>query len=187
MMRSAPASDALLVANAGARPTAQTQNDAPAAQMLADDSAAVARAWAQAAWNQHDLDTAATFLAPDWVGHYGGLGDAYGLEGFKRVASSFLEAFPDMQITVEDALAVGDKLVRRVSWTATHQGTFLGVAATGTQVTVREVIMLRLADGRIAEEWAMADLLGLLQQLGAVSEFALDGVRAVGEEEEESR
>jgi len=47
--------------------------------------------------------------------------------------------------------------------------------------------MLRLADGRIAEEWAMADLLGLLQQLGAVSEFALDGVRAVGEEEEESR
>ncbi len=142
--------------------------------MLAEDNAAVARAWAQAAWNRHDLDAAARFLALDWVGHYGGLGDVHGPEGFKRVAAAFLAAFPDMEMTVEDALAVGDKLVRRVQWAGTHRGTFLGIPPTGRRVTVQETIILRVAAGKIAEEWEMADLLGLLQQLGAVPHFPLD-------------
>ena len=142
--------------------------------MAAEDNAAVARAWAHAAWNQHDVDAAARFLAPDWVGHYGGLGDAHGPEGFKRVATAFLAAFPDMEIQVEGALAAGDTLVRRVRWSATHRGPFLGVPATGRRVTVQETIILRVADSRIAEEWEMADLLGLLRQLGAVPDFQLD-------------
>jgi C-1 hydroxylase len=142
--------------------------------MSAEENAAVARAWAQAAWNRHDLDAAARFLAPDWVGHYAGLGEARGPEGFKRVAAALLAAFPDMEITVEGALAVGDMLARRVRWTATHRGTFLGIPATGRRVTVREMIMLRVAAGRIAEEWEVADLLGLVQQLGAVPPFRLD-------------
>jgi len=41
---------------------------------------------------------------------------------------------------------------------------------------VRETIILRGADGTIAEEWDMADLLGLLQQLGAVPAFRLDAL-----------
>ncbi len=142
--------------------------------MAAEDNAAVARAWAHAAWNQHDVDAAARFLAPDWVGHYGGLGDAHGPEGFTRVATAFLAAFPDMEIQVEGALAAGDTLVRRVRWSATHRGPFLGVPATGRRVTVQETIILRVAEGRIAEEWEMADLLGLLRQLGAVPDFRLD-------------
>jgi steroid delta-isomerase-like uncharacterized protein len=142
--------------------------------MSAEDNAAVARAWAQAAWNEHDLAAAARFLAPDWVGHYVGLGEVQGPEGFRRVAAAWLTAFPDMEIAVEEALAVGDRLVRRVRWTATHRGTFLGIPATGRRVTVQEMIMLRVAAGKIAEEWEMADLLGLLQQLGAVPPFRLD-------------
>ena len=145
---------------------------------MGDDPAAVARAWALAAWNQHDLDAAAAFLAPDWAGHYAGLGDAYGPDGFKRIASAFLQAFPDLHIAVDDALADGDKVVRRVSWTATHTGTFLGVPPSGRRVNGREMIILRIADGKIAEEWNAADLLGLLQQLGAVPAFSLAGAPA---------
>jgi predicted ester cyclase len=81
-----------------------------------------------------------------------------------------------MQIELDESLAAGDKLVRRVSWTATHSGTFLGIPATGRSVAVREMIILRMTGGKIAEEWETADLLGLLQQLGAVPCFELDPV-----------
>ena len=146
--------------------------------MSIGDNAAVARAWAQAAWQQHDLDAAAKFLASDWIGHHAGLGEAHGWDGFKRVGGAFLTAFPDMQIKLAESLAVDDKLVRRVNWTATHTRTFLGIPATGRSVAVRETIILRVTDGKIAEEWEAGDLLGLLQQLGAVPRFELDPARS---------
>jgi predicted ester cyclase len=85
--------------------------------MIEDDNAAIARSWAQAAFTEHDLDAAVQFLAPNWVGHWAGLGDARGAEGFKRLAGAYLRAFPDIGIAVEDALADGDRVVRRVRWT----------------------------------------------------------------------
>ena len=143
------------------------------AHSMQTDPQSLARAWAEAAWKDRDLDAAAAFLTPDWVGHYEGLEEAHGRDGFKRVAACFLTAFPDMQVTIEESLVIGDKLARRVRWTATHQGPFLGVPATGKRVTVREMIVLRIVDGKIAEEWEIADLLGLLHQLGAVPRFQL--------------
>ena len=98
--------------------------------MSAQENLAVARGWALAAFNQHDLDAAARFLATDWVGHWVGMPEAHGHDGFKRLAGAYLTAFPDMQISVEDAIEVGDRVVRRVSWLGTHQGPFLGVSPT---------------------------------------------------------
>src|SRR5690348_8236065 len=117
--------------------------------LVMSDTAAVAREWALAAWNQHDLDAAAALLAPDWVGHFAGLGEVHGRDGFKRVAMEFLQAFPDMHICLDDALGNGDKVVRRVSWTATHTGTFLGVPPSGQRVNAREMVILRIVDGKI--------------------------------------
>jgi len=146
--------------------------------MPSEENAAVARAWAQAAWIDHDLDAAALYLAPDWVGHYTGIGEAHGGEGFKRVAGAYLRAFPDLHISVHDALADGDKVVRRVSFSGTHQGTFLGVAPTGRPIQVDGLVILRIEGGRILEEWNTENLLGLLQQLGAVPSLHLDAVPA---------
>ena len=142
--------------------------------MAAMDHADIVRGWAQAAFNQHDLDAAAQFLAPDWVGHWAGLGEEHGVAGFKGLAGAYLRAFPDMQIRVEDALADGDRIVRRVSWTGTHQGPFLGVAPTGWRVRGEGIVIMRIADSKIAEEWEVSNLLGLLQQLGAVPPFSLE-------------
>lgn len=142
--------------------------------MSAQDNAAIARAWAQAAWQQHDLDAAARYLTSDWVGHYAGIGDAQGVDGFKRVAGAYLRAFPDLAITVHDALGDGDKIVRRVTFTGTHQGVFLGVPPTGRQIRVEGTVILRITGGKIAEEWVTENLLGLLQQLGAIPSFELN-------------
>ena len=142
--------------------------------MSAEDNAALARAWAQAAWQQHDLDAAARYLAPDWVGHYAGIGDAQGVDDFKRIAGAYLRAFPDLAMAVHDALGDGDRVMRRVSFTGTHQGVFLGVLPTGRQIRVDGTVILRITDGKIAEEWVTENLLGLLQQLGAIPSFELD-------------
>jgi predicted ester cyclase len=141
--------------------------------MPVEENEAVARAWARATFVQHDLDAGAAYLAPDWAGHWVGFGEGRGVEGFKRLAGAYLRAFPDLAIAVEDALSAGDKVVRRISFTATHQGPFLGIAPTGRRVRGQGTVILRIRDGRIAEEWEMSNLLGLLQQLGAVPSFSL--------------
>jgi len=144
--------------------------------MAVDDNAAIVGAWAQAAFNQHDVDAAARFLAPDWVGHWAGLGDDRGVEGFKHLAGIYLRAFPDMRITVEDALADGDKVARRVSFIATHLGLFLGIPPTDKQIHGEGTVIMRIANGKIAEEWEISNLLGLLQQLGALPTFPIHAV-----------
>jgi predicted ester cyclase len=77
-------------------------------------------------------------------------------------------AFPDWRYSIEDLIAGGDKVVARVTVYGTHQGNFLGIPATGTPVTMTEIQIVRVAFGQIVDMWANVDLLGMLQQLGAV-------------------
>jgi steroid delta-isomerase-like uncharacterized protein len=142
--------------------------------MTAEDNALVVRRWAHAAFNLHDLDQAAQFITPDWLGHWAGFGEGQGVEGFKRLAGAVIRAFPDLQISVEDALADGDRVVRRVTWTGTHTGSYLGIAPTGRSVRAEATVIMRIVGGKIAEEWEITNVLGLLQQLGAVPAFSID-------------
>lgn len=75
-------------------------------------------------------------------------------------------AFPDIYVTVEDQVAEGDKVSTRRTWEATHRGSYRGIAATGKRVKWSQISIVRLADGKIAEDWAVADELSILQQLG---------------------
>ena len=62
-------------------------------------------------------------------------------------------AFPDMQLTVEDMIAEGEKVVVRSAFSGTHQGELFGIPATGKRVTRTSVIIFRLAKGEIVEGW----------------------------------
>jgi steroid delta-isomerase-like uncharacterized protein len=89
-------------------------------------------------------------------------------EQFKALAQMSLDAFPDHQVTVEDQIAEGDKVVTR--WTArgTHHGNFAGIPPTGKQVTVKAIHIHQIVDGRIAALWEEFDMFGLQQQLGLI-------------------
>ena len=76
-------------------------------------------------------------------------------------------AVPDIDCGVEDLIAEGDKVVRRDRATGTHQGGFMGIEQTGEAVGEGIHVHL-LEDGKLVETWAQNNLLGLLQQLGAV-------------------
>jgi SnoaL-like polyketide cyclase len=57
----------------------------------------------------------------------------------------------------------------------TQTGPFAGVAPTGTRVLITGIAISRLANGRINEQWDQADMLELLQQLGALPDPGQSG------------
>jgi predicted ester cyclase len=77
-------------------------------------------------------------------------------------------AFPDMRAEIHDQVAEGDKVVTRKTFYGTQQGEFMGIPPTGKKVAFDVIDIFRIADGRILEHWFAGDMLGLMQQLGAV-------------------
>jgi predicted ester cyclase len=108
-------------------------------------------------------------LARNAVDHNPGPGQAPGREGIKQAFGEFRDAFPDMRMTVEDMVAEGDKVACRIVTRMTHRGDFQGIKATGQQVTLAVIDILRFVNGKLAERWGEFDSLRLLQQLGAVT------------------
>ena len=80
----------------------------------------------------------------------------------------FLTAFPNVHLTVEDMIAEGDKVVTRYTSRGTQKGAFVGIPPTGKQMTVSSIVVARIADGKIVEEWGLDDQMGMLQQLGVI-------------------
>lgn len=83
---------------------------------------------------------------------------------------AFRTAFPDLQLTIADEIAAGDKVVQRLTATGTHRGPFMGIPPTGKRVTMSSIEIMRVAGGRIAEHWDEFDVAGVLQQLGVALE-----------------
>jgi predicted ester cyclase len=88
--------------------------------------------------------------------------------GLKQTIAAAFAGSSDSRFTIDDMVAEGDKVVTRWTSMGTHSGVFMGVAATGKPLTLNGIRIDRIADGKIVEMWAQLDLLGLLQQLGAM-------------------
>ena len=136
---------------------------------MADDSpeAIVAR-WYEEAWHRGNLDVFDELYAPDWVGHLPQGLELRGPAAHKQFGQVFGAAFPDGRYEVEETLVAGDRVVTRYTFRGTHQGPLRGLPATGRAVALTGITIQRLAGGRIAEQWAEYDMVGLLQQLGAI-------------------
>lgn len=81
-------------------------------------------------------------------------GQPQGREGYKQIFAYLLSAFPDTQLTIEDIIAEGNKVVIRSTWTGTHQGEFMGIPATGKQVSTTAINIYRIENGKLVEEWS---------------------------------
>ena len=117
------------------------------------------------------LDVLDEFVAPDAIDH-----DAYnpnasdGVEGMKRTIAMYRDAFPDLQMTIEEQIAEGDKVVTRWTAVGTHQGEVMGIPASGKTSTVTGIGIDRFEDGKVVEGWTNWDTLGMMQQIGAIPE-----------------
>ena len=117
---------------------------------------------------QGNLDVADELFAPNYVHHDpASPEDIRGPEGAKEFAGMYRTAFPDVQLSTQDQIAEGDKVVTRWIASGTHQGEFMGIAPSGNRVTVAGTSIERIVDGKIVETWDNYDALGMMQQIGA--------------------
>ena len=138
--------------------------------MSEEDNKAVIRRWIEA-YNNRDMQAEADVLDPGYVAHVPAApGPLEGLEAWRKFTAPFVEAFPDLRLTVEDILSEGDKVAARVAFHGTHRGEFQGIAPTGKEVAFSSIEVNRVVGGKVEEHWVELDLLGLMQQLGAIPE-----------------
>ena len=92
-----------------------------------------------------------------------------GIEGFKDYYSNFVTGFSDVKFTIVDVFGQGDKLVKHWNFKGTNSGDFFGMPATGKTIDVDGVTLVKMKDGKIAQEQDFMDTMVFLQQLGIVS------------------
>jgi steroid delta-isomerase-like uncharacterized protein len=138
---------------------------------MSEENKALVRRWFEEVWNKGRADAIPEMFDKDGVAH--GLADdpahpLRGPEGFLPFHAQFREAFPDIEVVVEDQIAEGDLVATRCSVRGKHAGDSLGFAATHSPVEFTGVSITRIKDGKIVEAWNNFDFMRMYKQLGAI-------------------
>ena len=136
--------------------------------MSEEQNGATVRRFVDEAMNKKNLDVGDDLLTADVIFHTPSGEALEGIEGWKRYAGMFITAFPDLDFKVEDTIAGSSKVVLRWVGTGTHRGNLRSIPPSGKQVSFPGVAIYRLEGDKIAEMWGMIDMLGLMQQIGAI-------------------
>ncbi len=139
--------------------------------MSTEENKATVRRLTEEGWNQGNVAVFDELTAPNWVYHDPVVPDVRTLEDYKRFVTETRSAFPDLHFMLEDMIAEGDKVVGRWTFHGTNTGaivTPMPIPATGKQVTMTGILIVRFAGGKGVEVWDQADSLGLFQQLGLI-------------------
>jgi steroid delta-isomerase-like uncharacterized protein len=140
--------------------------------MSTDNNKGIVRRAIEEPW-KGSLDIVDELIGSDYVGHDPSMPEPLrGPEGVKEFISTYRDAYPDAQITVENQLAEGDLVATRWTGRGTHKGELMGIEPTGKQVTVSGLTLSRVQNGKIVEEFQNWDALGMMRQLGAMPELA---------------
>jgi steroid delta-isomerase-like uncharacterized protein len=102
--------------------------------------------------NQGRLEVVDELFSPQFVDH-STPDQLAGAEGVKNYFATVRNGFPDMQVSIEDIVAEGDKIVVRTTWRGTHLATYNGVPASGRRVARTMIQIFRIVNGKIEEEW----------------------------------
>jgi steroid delta-isomerase-like uncharacterized protein len=135
---------------------------------MSEANKALIRRLVEEVQNQHNVAAMDEFFAPSFVNYdiVAGLPDT--LEGSKQLHRMLFAAFPDLKMTIHDQAAEGEKVWTRKIATGTHQGELFGIPATGKQVSWKIIDIMTIQNGKVTEHWVVADVMSLMQQLGAV-------------------
>jgi steroid delta-isomerase-like uncharacterized protein len=121
-----------------------------------EESKALVSRWIEAR-NTNNVEAAVALFSEDWHNRLRG--------AFNAITN----AFPDVKITINEMIAEGNKVAVRWTFTGTHRGEFQGIPATGQAVNWTGIDIYTVTDGKLAGLERSGDMLGLLQQLGAIS------------------
>lgn len=136
-----------------------TQLSAPA------ENETLARTEITDVWNRGRREALDRVFSDDCVLHLDGDDDLYGRASYWEFVRRYRDAFPDLELTVEDVVSKGDKIVLRMTMRGTQEGSFLSVDPTGRRVEVARMVIHHIDDGRIVETGIIEDTVRLLHQL----------------------
>jgi predicted ester cyclase len=134
-----------------------------------EEAKAVIRRWNDEGWSGGNYDLAHEIIAPVMTVHGAG-GQAVGMgpDGLIDLIKTWRTAFPDGRMTVDDIIVEGDLVGIRNTWHGTQTETFYGIPPSGKEVHVTSVGLDRVTDGQVVEGWGELDMVGMMQQLGAM-------------------
>ncbi|MFD1513219.1 ester cyclase [Halomarina rubra] len=120
-------------------------------------------------FNGRNYDRIDELVTEDFVQHGApGAGDIHGREAMKEYMMMLHSGFSDLESTVEAMVAEGDYVATRYTYRGTHDGEYMGIPPTDRPAEISGMVLSRVEDGKTAETWVEADMLGLLQQVGVV-------------------
>lgn len=137
---------------------------------MSDDLRALAHRFYDEVLNRGNLDALDELVHDDFVEHEEMPGLPTDKEAPRAFTAMIREGFPDLQVTIEDMVVEGDKMVVRARFSGTHRGEFMGIPATGQKIDVAAIDVVRIEDGKAIEHWGVTDTLTMMQQLGVVPE-----------------
>jgi steroid delta-isomerase-like uncharacterized protein len=136
--------------------------------MSNDSNTSVIRRFTSEFINTASPALATELIASDAVFHAPGMPPLRGPDGYLALLGMLRSGFPDVQWTLEDTVSEGDKVAARFTMRGTHTGAFMGIPPSGKRFSVTSMGIYRIANGQIVEEHGLPDMLGILQQIGAV-------------------
>ncbi|MFC6156517.1 ester cyclase [Kribbella jiaozuonensis] len=116
--------------------------------------------------NTHAPDLVDRFVAEEYVNHNDFVSD--GREANRQFWTAFFVGLPDVEVTMEDLIVSGDRVVGRFVYRGTNTGDFLGIPASGKPVEMRSIDIWRVEDGMFVEHWDELNLMQMFQQIGAL-------------------
>lgn len=134
---------------------------------MLEENKALVRRFVEEVQSQHNLAALDELFSQDFIDH-SGMTNPPTLEGSRQFFTMMFAAFPDMHMTIRQQLAEGDKVMTHKTLQGTHQGSFMGIPATGNEVSVDIIDIFTVTDGQITEHWTVGDMLTMMQQLGVV-------------------
>jgi steroid delta-isomerase-like uncharacterized protein len=133
-----------------------------------EENKAIIRRLVEEVYNKGNLAVVDDLVAPDVFNHPAVSEHQHGIDGFKHVIEWIRDIGPT-HYAIDDIMAEGDKVAVRMTVSGTQTGPIRDIPPTGKSFSVDYVHWFRLADGKVAELWAVRDDLTRLQQLGLIS------------------
>ena len=121
------------------------------------------------AFDRHDIESMEQLVSiTNYSLHFSGM-PTMDWNGHKQLIAAIITAFPDIHHDIEDVVAEGaDKVAIRMNVTGTHKGEFQGVPQSGKKGSITSMDFFTIIDGKFVEHWVTADMMGLMQQIGAI-------------------
>jgi steroid delta-isomerase-like uncharacterized protein len=137
---------------------------------VSEENKSVMRRIVDELWNKKNPAVIDQLYAENYVGHTPD-GVLQGRAGARQHYNTYITAFPDCNIAIDDLLAEGDKVLVRWTATGTHRGELAGIAPSGKRISVPGNLIVRISSGKIIEDHNLWDTLKLAQQIGAVGQI----------------